>query len=108
MSVTITATQQVSLEAEILDSRGNPAEVHDARWETPEPETLTVTVDPDDPLKCIVAAAGPVDTAALVTFTADADLGEGVEPLIGTLDFIVTSGRATVVQLSAGMPTEQP
>ena len=49
---------------------------------------------------------GPVG-AALVTLRADADLGEGVQEIIGTMDFVVIAGRAVALELEAGPPTEQ-
>src|SRR4030095_12017502 len=102
---TLTATQQIELEAIVEDARGNAAQVQDPRWEASETNVLYVSpnpADPGNPLKCVVKAAGPMDEASLVTFTADADLGDGVAPIIGTLDVIVVSGRAHSVRLSAG------
>jgi hypothetical protein len=104
----LTATQQADLEAKIMDRKGNPAPVQNPLWESSEPGTATVEVDAANPLKAVVKAVGPVDEASMVTFTADADLGEGVVPIIATLDLVVTAGMGVVAEISAGPATEQP
>lgn len=40
-----------------------------------------------------------------IKLTADADLGEGVRPIIGLLDYECLAGEATVVLLEAGPVT---
>jgi len=104
----LSATQEAIVEAIITDRRGNPAAVQDPQWASLEETAVTVTPDPTNPLKATVKAVGPVDEASQVQFTADADLGDGVKPLIGLLDVVVTAGEATIVELTAGAPTEQP
>jgi hypothetical protein len=104
----LTATQMCSLEVRITDRAGNPASVQNAAWTSSEPETITVEPGTGNPLIATVKAMGPVDEASMVKFEADADLGEGVEPIIATLDVIVTAGKAMVVEIVAGTPTEQP
>ena len=104
----LTATQQADVEAKIMDRRGNPASVQNPVWSSSEPGTVTVEVDPTNPLKAVVKAVGVVDDASMIQFEADADLGEGVAPIIATLDVVVTAGQATVVEIQAGTPVEQP
>ena len=106
--VTITATQQFDVSVNIRDKKGNPAQVQNPVWSSSEAGTASVTVDPANPLKAVVAAVGPVDEASMITFEADADMGDGVKPIIATLDLVVTSGEATVVEIVAGTPSEQP
>jgi hypothetical protein len=107
MATAISTTQQVQLSAKFSDRRGRPAQV-DGRpeWSTDKSDVLMLSPT-DDGLSCVVAAAGPLGTAR-VTMTADADLGDGVKPLIGFLDVEVTPGEATVVEVTAGSPEEQP
>lgn len=104
----ITATQQFPVTLNIKDKRGNPAKVADPVWSSSEPETITVTPDATDPMKALVVATGPVDEASQVKFEADADLGEGVIPIIALLDVVVTAGQAVVVELVPGATEEQP
>jgi hypothetical protein len=104
----LSATQQCELEAKVMDRKGNPASVQNPQWSSSEPETAIVTVDATNPLKAVVKAVGVVDEASMVLFEADADLGDGVLPIIATLDVVVTAGQAVVVELAAGPPVEQP
>ena len=106
--VTITATQQFPVSVTVRDKKGNKAQVQNPTWTSSEPETATVTPDTADPLKAVVAAVGPVDEASMITFEADADMGDGVKPILATLDLVVTAGEATVVEIVAGAPSEQP
>jgi hypothetical protein len=55
---------------------------------------------------CLVVAGAP--GTGRVTVNADADLGEGVSPLIGELEITVTPGTATMIEVTAGTPEEQP
>jgi hypothetical protein len=107
MQLVLTATQDAPIAAKCTDAKGNPAVVQDAKYESSDAAIVTLTPDPGgDSLKTTVSAVGPLG-AALVTFTADADLGAGVVPIIGTMDVVVNPGMATVVELSAGAPVEQ-
>lgn len=55
---------------------------------------------------CVVAAVGPLGVAS-VTVRCDALIGDGIETLTGRLDIEVGAGQATVVKITAGVPTEQ-
>lgn len=107
MNLVLKATQECDLAVTITDARGNAATVQNPTWESSEPETISVTADPANPLKAVVKAVGPVDDESLVTFKADADLGEGVAPIIATLAVVVVAGQATVVEIAAGEVREQ-
>lgn len=104
----LTATQYADLEVKVTDRKGNPAPVQNPAWTSSEPETITVEPSAENPLIAKVTAVGPVDEASMVKFEADADMGDGVLPIIATLDVIVTAGQAVVVEITAGTPTEQP
>lgn len=108
MGFALTATQQVDLSVTVTDRKGNPAQVQDPTFMSNNESILTVVPDAGgDPLKCSVVATGALGSAS-ITFSADADLGSGVEPLLGTFDVDVGPGKATVVTLNPGTPTEQP
>lgn len=110
MATTLTATQQRVVSPRFEDKKGNPAKVDGApTWSTDNTDVLALEPAADG-LSCVVKAVGPLtqpDSPAMVTMTADADLGEGFEPVIGTIEFEVGPGKATVVTLEAGEPTEQ-
>ena len=103
--VTLTATQKASLGVDVRDSRGNVAQVQGPSWASSDSAILEVTAS-EDGMSAVARAVGPVGSA-MVTFTGDADMGEGVVPIIGTLDFIVTAGQAVAVTITAGAPEEQ-
>jgi hypothetical protein len=105
----LTATQEVDLEVKNLkDRRGNPGKVDDPVWESTEPDIISVTVDPANPLKATAKAVGPVDDESLVTFKGDVDLGAGVKPIIFSLAFSVQAGEVVTGDIVAGTPREQP
>lgn len=103
----LTDTQNAPLGVKITDKKGNPAQVQNPTWASSDTTVATVTPDAGDPLKATVSAVGPTGTAE-VSFDGDADLGDGVSPIIGTLSVVVLAGPATVVEIQAGTPVEQP
>ncbi len=107
MAFELTDCQQVTLSVTFLDKKGNPARVDGApAWLVDNPNVLALTPAADG-LSCLVSAVGPLGSA-LVTLTADADLGAGVVSVIGTFAVDVTAGAATTVAITAGTPEEQP
>ena len=104
--VSLSDTQQTTLSVVFLDAKGNPAKVDGApEWLVDNPNLLALAPAADG-LSCVVSAVGPLGTAT-VSLKADADLGSGVTALVGSLDFEVTAGTATVVTITAGTTTEQ-
>jgi hypothetical protein len=106
MQLVLTATQDAPIQAICKDAKGNPATVEGASFTSSDETIVALKPDPTDPMKTTLSAVGPLG-AALVTFSADADLGAGVVPIIGTMDVVVNPGQATVVELQAGAPVEQ-
>jgi hypothetical protein len=107
MAFVLTDTQQVVVALEIKDKKGNSATVDGAPvWSVDNSELLALTPSADG-LTCTVVAVGPLGTAN-VTVKADADLGAGVENLIGALVVEITGGVAAVINLVPGTPVEQP
>lgn len=106
MQLQLTDSQDCDLAVSVKDRKGNPASVQDPTWASSDSGVLALQVDPSDPLKATISAVGPTG-AALVTFQGDADLGEGVMPIVGTLDVVVIAGQATVIEIAAGAPREQ-
>ncbi len=107
MAFTMTDSQQTTMSVKFVDKKGQPAKVDGApEWSTDNTDVLALTPAADG-LSCLVAAAGPLGDGT-ITLKADADLGAGVVPLIGTVDVSVTGGQATVVTIDPGTPSEQP
>jgi hypothetical protein len=100
------SSQQVLLSVAFRDRRGNPARVDGTPdWLTDNSEVLALEPSGDG-LSCLVRALGPLGKAT-VTLSADADLGEGSLPIVGSFEVEVTAGNATVVELVPGTPEEQ-
>lgn len=59
------------------------------------------------PYTCTIAALGGETGPATVSFTCDADLGDGVKPLIAIGAIAVVAGEAAVVELEPGAPVPQ-
>ncbi len=109
MALELPVGKQVSLGVIILDAANNPARVDGVPvWTVDNTDVLSVEAAADG-MSCVVKTIGPLSaTAPLVTFSADADLGAGVKPLIGTFTVTVTAGEAVRVEITpTGPPTDQ-
>lgn len=102
----MTETQQAGLTVTVKNRRGNPAQVQSPTFKSSDPAVATVEQDVSNLL--LATVRGVAAGTALVTFDADSDLGEGVKDIIGTLDVVIDAGEATVVEITAGAPVEQP
>lgn len=103
----ISDSQQFRATVAFVDKKGNPALVEGApTWGTSDASILTVTADADG-MGALVVAAGPLGDAQ-VNVTGDADLGEGVTNVVGTLDVTVVAGAAIAANIGAATPEEQP
>lgn len=103
----MSSSQQVTVSVIFKDKKNNPAQIDGTpEWLTDNPDVLALTPGTDGK-SCLVAAVGPLGTGK-VTLTADADLGAGVEQIIGTFDVEVTAGKAKVVTINPGTAVEQP
>lgn len=107
MSLQLSSSQEATLSIAPLDKKGNPASVDGTPiWLTDNTQVLALTPS-DDGLSCKVAAVGPLGSA-LVSVTADADMGEGVKAIVGTLSVNVNAGEAITIAIQPGPVTEQP
>jgi len=107
MAFQMSDSQQVDVTIAPVDKKGNPAKLDGVpEWSTDNTDVLALTTSADG-LTCTIMAVGPLGTGT-VTVKADADLGAGTTPLIGTLEVAITGGAATTITLNPGTPTEQP
>lgn len=102
----MTATQQFTASIAPKDRKGRPAQVDGTPSWAVSDETIIQVVPAANGMSAIVVAQGP--GTANLNVNADADLGNGVEPLIGTMEVTVTPGKATVIEITAAQPEEQP
>lgn len=106
MALILTDVQKVGLSVSFVTAKGNPAAVDGLPvWSVSDATVLSV-VPAADGLSAEVVAVGPLGTSQ-VSVTADADLGEGVRALIGTLDVSVVASEAASIVINAGVPAAQ-
>lgn len=101
---TITIDQEFDVTLRITDRAGHPAQVDGVPVWTSNPPNGLELVPSADGMSCVVRSTDVVDEGIVLTVEADADLGAGVEPLIGLLTVAVTSGSARILALNAGTP----
>jgi hypothetical protein len=104
----LTDSQQCVLGPVVPKSKGgNPAPIDGKPvWTVSDPTILTLTVT-DDGLSATVVSTGKLGTSQ-VAVSADADLGEGVTTISGTVDVTVQAGAAVTLEVPTGAPTEKP
>jgi hypothetical protein len=101
----LTDTQKATLRIEPRNAKGNLAPVDGVpEWASSDPNVASVTPSADG-LACVVKAgqAG----SAQVTVTVDADLGDGIRALSGSIDVNVSAGEAVTIAIVAGAPEDQ-
>jgi hypothetical protein len=73
-------------------------------WSSSDPAKVEVAPS-DDGLSCVAKALN--NGTVQINVSADADLGDGVRALIGTLDLEIVSGEAETLGIVVGAPREQ-
>jgi hypothetical protein len=104
--ITITADKVVSLSidpASIKDREGNPAAVQGTPVWASSDETVVTLQVAEGGMSAV--AVSHLAGAARVLVEADADLGDGVKPINGSLEIEVTPGVAAAITITAGEPT---
>lgn len=104
-TLTLTASQRCELNVAFVDKKGNAAPVQSIDWLVDNSELLQL-LPSDVATNCPIVPKGPLGTAN-VTVKADADLGDGVTEIIGTLEVKIVAGQAVTVEIVPGTPTEQ-
>lgn len=94
MAYTLPVDRKVGVKISYVDSKGNPASVDgDVRWEESDKSIFLFQVNPNDSFQGTIMPQGSLGLAQLKAM-ADADLGEGVKPLITLFDLEVVGGEA--------------
>lgn len=101
----MTDSQKVDLTIQPVDAKGKPALLDGVPTWASSDETVVTVVAAADGLSATVSAVAM--GSARVVVTGDADLGTGVTPITGTLDFTITAGQAISINVTAGTPSEQ-
>lgn len=105
MGLILTVDQKCALSGAFSDKHGNAARIDGKPiWNTSDASIVGLNHS-DDGFSC-VAVAGSVGTAQ-VTFSGDADLGDGVRQVIATLDIEIHPLEAISAGISAGAPEDK-
>lgn len=104
-NLTIKETEKVLLTAEPQDAHGVKRAVDGSiSWTSSNEAAVTLVPSLDGVSVMAVAVASGVST---ITATADADLTAGVRFISGTFDLEVSTGEATKIVITAGVPEAQ-
>jgi hypothetical protein len=103
---TMRADQNQNVTAKILDNKGNQAAVDGIPvWASSDETVIKVINIAADGMS--VTIAGVASGNGRVTMQADADLGAGIENITGLLEYTITPGQATTIELTGGEITDQ-
>ena len=104
MPLELKLDQQATVTLAITTGTGKPAKVDGIPvWEASDAAAFLVQAAADG-MSGIVAAADAAGVAGLLTVRADADLGEGIREIVGTLEVRILSDEAEFMTLTAGTP----
>lgn len=100
-------TESKKFQIKITDRFGNEAKVDGApKWAVTD-ESLATLVVAEDGMSATVAPTGVMGSFK-VQVTADADLGEGVKPLLGELAIDLVAGEAEIIAIGEAPVEEAP
>ena len=101
----LTDSQKVTLSIKPVTKAGNPAPIDGLPvWSLGCEDHLKLEVS-EDGLSAVVSAVGKLGVCQ-VNVKADADLGEGVEEIVGAVDVEVKAGKAVNLGIAAGAPED--
>lgn len=102
---TLRDDQKELLTIAVTDKKGNPAALDGVPVWASSDETIAAVEPAEDGMSATVNAVRP--GSCKVTVTGDADLGEGVAPLVGIIDISVTPGSAVQIEITGSAPVDQ-
>lgn len=110
MATIFKANQFAEFQVAFVDRKGNPAQVDEdsVSYESPDPE-VTVEENPDDQTKFkVTTSATPVTESRTVDIkiSADADMGDGVKTLEGSLTVVLEPEMAEGMSIATLTPPQ--
>lgn len=103
VAATITDIQKVTATIQVVDAMGNPASVEGIPAWSSDDVSIVAVAQADDGMSAVISSVGPIGNA-IVTVTADADLGEGVTTINSDLLVDVIASQATGIIITPGVP----
>lgn len=106
-------TEQVELTVAAKNRKGGKATVENGAFgaltdaDGAATDVATLEVDPENANKAVLKGNPETDGIVKVTFTGDADLGEGVNPLVAEAVVNITPADANILDITVGDATEQ-
>lgn len=101
MLLTITNEEKILVTLNPTTAAGNPGIVDGIPVWSVESGDATLAVAEDGLSAYLIS--GSADVNSVITVTADADLGEGVNPLTDTVDLAVVAANASALGIVAGV-----
>lgn len=106
MLLKLSDSQECVLTLDPRDAAGQVAPLDGAaEWLSNNSEIVTVTASADG-LSATATTTGALGMAT-ISVSADAKIGDGVSAISGSIDIEVGPGQATVINITAGEPTEK-
>jgi hypothetical protein len=103
--LSLSAVQKCNVSIQPVDVKGNPAAVDGGPlWSVSADGVVTLSPAADG-LSCVISGLAP--GSVQVNVTADADLGEGVRSITGTLDVTVIAAEAVGFTIQTGPVEDQ-
>lgn len=97
--------EKVTLSITPVNAKGNPAPLDGVPvWTTENPSVVAITPSADGlSCECVAGVSG----SSVVTVSGDADMGEGVTKVAGSITFDVTPGAAVSIVIVPGTVSNQ-
>lgn len=101
----VNESQNLPLSIEIKTLKGKPAKVDGVpTWDCSDSAVGSLQVA-DDGMSATFVSAAPGSCS--VSVSVDADLGEGIKPILGSLDVQVVGDEAAIVTITPGTAVDQ-
>jgi len=107
MKATLTVLQLILGALTPVNKKGEPAPIEPGtvQFSSENPEIADVVEDPENETKFKIL--GKAEGTTKINFSADADRGEGVVTITGSIDVEVLPAQATGFKVELGEPVEQ-
>lgn len=96
---------EVDVAVGFVDDQGNPAQIDGAPvWGIADPDVGTIKPASDGMSAVLQGTGDVVGSKTVLTVEADADLGEGIVPVLVSEEVQLISGKASVASIGFGQP----